>query len=64
MTVLKQHFEPKHHVIAEHFHFHKRAPANSESIAEYMAELRYLTVHCKFGHHFDKALHDRLVWDS
>ncbi len=61
VAVLTQHFESKPLVIAERFHFHKRAQAIGESIADYMAELRRLTTHCQFGGHLDEALHDRLV---
>ena len=61
VDVLKRHFEPKPLVIAERFHFHKRAKAVGESIAEYMAELRLLTTHCNNKDHLEEALHDRLV---
>ena len=61
VTVLKQHFEPKPLVIAERFHFHRRAQAVGESIAEYLAELRRLSTHCKFGAYLEEALRDRLV---
>ena len=61
MAALTQHFEPKPLVIAERFHFHRREQAEGESINEYMAELRRLTTHCKFGALLDEALRDRLV---
>ena len=61
VDVLKRHFEPKPLVIAERFHFHKRAQAVGESIAEYMAELRRLTTHCNYRDHLEEALRDRLV---
>ena len=34
------HFDPKPLVIAERFHFHKRAQASDESISNYVAKLR------------------------
>ena len=46
VAVLMKHFEPTPIVIAERFHFHRRAQAVGESISEYMAELRKLTTHC------------------
>ena len=64
VDVLKRHFEPKPLVIAERFHFHKRAQAVGESIAEYMAELRRLTTHCNYRDHLEEALRDRLVCGS
>ena len=61
VEVLKAHYEPKHIVIAERFHFHRRAQAGGESISEYLAELRRLSTHCEFGAYLKEALRDRLV---
>ena len=61
VEVLKDHYEPKHIVIAERFHFHRRAQAGGESISEYLAELRRLSTHCEFGAYLEEALRDRLV---
>ena len=47
-TLLKSHFEPTPSVIVEWYQLHRREQAPGESIASYMAELRQLTVHCKF----------------
>ena len=59
--VLKKHFEPKPLVTAERFTFHRRNQSASESILEYVAELRRLATHCEFGEYRDQALRDRLV---
>ena len=59
--ILSSHFEPKHSVIAEHFHFHKREQAVGESIADYDVALRKLTTHCQFGATLEEALRDRFV---
>ena len=48
-------------MISERFHFHRRNQAASESIAEYVAELRRLSTHCEFGPYLGQALRDRLV---
>ena len=61
VTILKSHFEPKPVIIAESFHFHRRSQAMGESITEYLAELRHLSVHCSFGDRLEETLHDRLV---
>lgn len=42
---LKSHFEPKPLVIAERFNFYRRSQQQSESIANYVADLRRLTLH-------------------
>ena len=54
VVALKKHYEPKPLVIAERFHFHRRAQASGESINDYMAELRRLSTHCKFGAFLDE----------
>ena len=60
-ATLKAHFEPKHLVIAERFHFHKRSQASGETVAEYLAVLRKLAARCSFGTYLEEALRDRLV---
>ena len=61
IEVLEKHFEPKPLVTAERFHFHRRNQLSTESVAEYVAELRRLSTHCDFGDHLNDALRDRLV---
>jgi len=53
--------KPKPLIIAERFHFHKHHQAIGDSIADYMAELKKLTTHCRFGDHCDEELWNRLV---
>jgi len=43
-TTLKDHFQPKPLVIAERFYFHSRSQGPTETIAQYMAELRRLVI--------------------
>ena len=61
IAVLKKHFDPKPAVIAERFKFHKRDQLPGESLADYIAELRRLAIHCEFGEYLDDALRDQLV---
>ena len=49
VTVVRDHLKPKPLVIAERFRFHQRNQADSESVADYMAELRKLADKCEFG---------------
>ena len=58
---LTNHFEPKTLVIAERFRFYRRTQIVGESVAEFVAALRKLSIHCKFGDFLDEALRDRLV---
>ena len=59
--VLKKQFEPKPLVIAERFTFHHRNQSSTESVLDYVAELRRLATHCEFGDYLDQTLRDRLV---
>ena len=59
--MLRQHYQPTVVVIAERFHFHRRAQGPEESVAEFFAELRRLAMHCDFKTHLNEALRDRLV---
>ena len=61
VTLLNDHLSPKPLVIAERFRFHKRDQKEGESITVYVAELRKLTEHCKFGGTLNDALRDRFV---
>ncbi len=60
-TKLKDHFQPKKIVIAERFHFHRQDQAAGETVADYVAELRWLSTHCAFEKYLEDALRDRLV---
>ena len=62
--LLKSHFEPTPSVTAERYRFHRRDQAPGEMIADYVAELRKLTTHCKFENTKDfleESLRDRFV---
>lgn len=61
VTALETHLNPKPLVIAERFKFHKRNQLKTESIAEFVAELRRLSEHCSFGRNLLDSLRDRFV---
>ena len=58
---LKWHFEPKPLIIAEQFYFHHRNQNMGESVADYVAKLRRLSIKCDFGDFLNEALRDRFV---
>ena len=58
---LTSHFEPKPLVIAERFNFYRRSQQSGETIAEYVAGLRRLALHCEFADFLDQAPCDRFV---
>ncbi len=49
VSTLKGHYEPKQPVIAKRFNFHRCQQEKDETIAQYVTELRKLTVNCDFG---------------
>lgn len=61
VTAMTRHLKPKPLVIAERFKFHQRNQAETESVSDFMAELRKLADKCQFRDHLDEALRDRLV---
>ena len=46
---LKEHLEPKPQTIVGRFHFHRRIQEQSESVLDYITELRRLSATCDFG---------------
>eukprot|EP00731_Ephydatia_muelleri_P017950 Em0010g1048a len=58
---LKEHLEPKPQTIVERFHFHRRNQEQSESVLDYIAELRRLSATCDFGGYLNEVLRDRFV---
>ena len=58
---LKDHLKPEPNVIAERFHFFKRDRKQTESVNEYITELRRLSEHCAFGDQLNIYLRDRFV---
>ena len=61
IDTLQNHYDPKPSEIAERFHFYHRAQGPSESISEYVAELKRLATHCAFEGQLESALRDRFV---
>ena len=61
VKILEDHLMPKRLVISERFRFYNRNQQPQESMNDYVAELRRLTKHCKFGGNLDEMLRDRFV---
>ena len=60
-SALKSHFSPAKIEIAERYRFFQRKQRSSECVAEYVASLRKLAVHCNFESYLDTALRDQFV---
>ena len=61
VEILNSHLHPKPLVIAERFNFHNRFRDNSESVADFAAQLKKLSAHYEFGTFLDEALRDHFV---
>ena len=61
ITALSNHFQPAPSPIVERFKFHSRVRKPGESVADFVAELRRLSEHCKFGTTLNDMIRDRLV---
>ena len=61
VDVVSNHFTPKPSEIMERFRFNKRNQLPTESIADYVSELRRLSEHCGYGDALEIMIRDRLV---
>ena len=60
-TLLKEHQNPKPSVIVSRFKFYSRNRKSSETVSQYIAELRKLTEYCEFNDWLEDMLRDRIV---
>ena len=58
---LIDHLKPQPIIIAERYKFYCRDQTGNETITEYLAELRKITLNCDFKDFLDQALRDRFV---
>ena len=61
MSLVKAHHQPRHSTIVQRFHFHTGIQKPSESVSEFVAQLRKLSEYCEFGDTLQDMLRDRLV---
>uniref|UniRef100_A0A672P1Z5 Paraneoplastic antigen Ma-like C-terminal domain-containing protein n=1 Tax=Sinocyclocheilus grahami TaxID=75366 RepID=A0A672P1Z5_SINGR len=61
VAALKCYYSPAPSEIVQRFHFHNCKQKPNQSISNYIAELRRLSVHCAFGDQLDAMLRDRIV---
>ena len=61
VQLLNAQLNPKPSVIAERYRFHKRNQSANETVMDYVAELRRLSVNCNFNATLSDTLRDRLV---
>ncbi|UYV79719.1 K02A2.6-like [Cordylochernes scorpioides] len=58
---IRQHLEPKPKVIPQRCKFLKRVQKESETVSEYLRELKHLATNCEFGSMLEMMLRDRFV---
>jgi hypothetical protein len=61
VDLLQAHLQPKPSELAERFKFRLRRQLASESIADYVTELKKLSKHCAFESSLDENMRDQLV---
>lgn len=59
--LLISHYSPKPILVAERAKFHCRNQHESKTVAQFVVELKRLTLKCEFGTFLEEALRDRLV---
>ena len=61
VTLVREHYCPPPSEIVQRFMFNSRSQKEGETIAEFVAELRRLSEHCKFADTLEDMLRDRVV---
>ena len=61
VEAVQAHHPPRPSVMVQRFNFHSHSSQSGESIFAYVAELRKLSEHCKFGDTLNDMLRDRLA---
>lgn len=59
--ILLQHLEPETSVIVERYKFNQRSQHGGESVADYIMELKKLSICCRFGDKLNDMLRDRFI---
>lgn len=61
VKIINDHLYPTPSFIAERYKFSKRNQLEHESVSDYIASLKRLSIHCNFGSSLNDYLRDRLV---
>ena len=61
VEVLTKHYSPKKGEIMQRHRFYTRSRQTGETVAEFVADLRCLAAHCRFGDTLETMLRDRIV---
>ena len=61
VKLVKAHYNPKPSAIVQRFHFNSRSRGRDETVANFVAALRELALHCDYRDYLHDMLRDRLV---
>ena len=61
VKTIQNHVSPKPSEIAERYRMNSRSRQMGERIADYIAELKRLSIHCNYGTQLKDQLRDRLI---
>ncbi|XP_060810142.1 uncharacterized protein LOC132904238 [Amyelois transitella] len=61
VETLRAHLQPKPSILAERFRFRQRQQLTTETVAEYVAELKKMSRYCEFGATLEENLRDQFV---
>ena len=61
MKLVKDYLTPQPSSIVQRFKFNSRSQQDTETVAQFVAELKKLSEYCEFGDSLDNMLRDRLV---
>ncbi|KAL0859788.1 hypothetical protein ABMA27_010141 [Loxostege sticticalis] len=61
VEILREHYVEKRSVIAERYQFYKCIQKESQSLNEYILELKVKAASCNFGEFLNQALRDKFV---
>lgn len=62
IKLMSDHLQPKPSEITERYKFKERHQREGESVIQYIANLKKLSVNCGFGTNLESALRDQIVW--
>ncbi|XP_039291150.1 uncharacterized protein K02A2.6-like [Nilaparvata lugens] len=62
VELMSNHLQPRPSEITERYKFKERLQKDDETIVQYIANLKKLSMNCGFGNNLESALRDQIVW--